>query len=172
MLLIPFALAAAAIGASCGTSQPAGGPSGSLSLSGALSGVVSVGPQRPAVDRLPCQPMQEPSLSNGRTMPAGTPITLEGEVDFDSGQSQVFLRFVGGLGASRMPLAGDTQPGSISLSSASGASWEAGQSSPTSSGTLTISQAADGTIHGSVDATLAPSRGSSTTLHVSGSWTC
>ena len=173
VLPLVLALAFCACG---GTTVPArsgsaGGASGSLTLSGARSGVVGAGPQRPAADRLPCQAMPEPSMRGG-TMPSGTPITLEGEVDFGSGQSQVFLRFLGGLGTSAMPLPGDTQPGSVSVSSASGVSWEAGQSNPASSGTLTLSQAAGGTIRGSVDATLAPSRGASTALHVSGSWVC
>ena len=72
-----------------------------------------------------------------------------------------------------MPLGGESGLGMVSVGSASGTSdWEAGQESPTSSGTLTLSQGTAGSIDGSVDATLAPMKGSSTPLHISGGWTC
>jgi hypothetical protein len=100
---------------------------------------------------------------------------LKGVVDFGSTSPAVVLTFVGAPTTWTLPLPGESRvpgpPGSVGIS-ANGADWWAGQSSPTSSGTLTLSLTGGGTIHGSVDASLAPLRGSSIPLHIAGSWSC
>lgn len=151
-------------------------PNGTLALSGAITATVTAGTQHTGsgcrvISSTPAPPATTPAL------PATTPVstTLKGEVDFGSGSSAVVLTFFGGPTTWTLPLSGESQvpgpPGAVGIS-ASGADWWAGQSSPTSSGTLTLSVSEGGTIHGSVDASLAPLRGSSTPLHIAGSWNC
>jgi len=141
------------------------GSSGSLTLTGALTGNLAFGAQRSAAG---C-----PSPGFSSVQGAND---LEGEVDFGSGFSEIYLEFAGVPGANTLPFSGETTtpgPRFVTVETASGDSeWYAGQMSPTSSGTLTLSSGTNGSIRGSVDATLAPLRGSSQSLHVSGTWDC
>lgn len=82
------------------------------------------------------------------------------------------LSFQGVAGITRMPLPGASIPASVGIIGASTGEWYAGQSSPSSSGTVTLSGSGRGAIHGSVEASLALLRGSSSQLHVAGSWNC
>jgi len=94
------------------------------------------------------------------------PTLLNGEVDF----GDLRLRFLGSAGSDKLPLGGETL-GLVDVSTASN-SWSAGQDSPASLGTLTLSERAGDVIQGSIDATLTPDNGSTGTLHVTGSWSC
>lgn len=144
-------------------------PSGTLALSGAITATVTARTQHTGSG---CR-----VISSTPAPPATTPVgtTLTGEVDFGSSSLAVVLTFLGAPTTWTLPLPGESSvpgpPGSVGIS-ANGAEWWAGQSSPTSSGTLTLSLTSGGTIHASVDASLAPLRGSSTPLHIAGSWSC
>jgi hypothetical protein len=144
-------------------------PNGTLVLSGAITATVTAGTQQTG---LGCR-----VIDSTPAPPATTPIdkSLTGEVDFDHGAALVVLTFSGAATTSTLPLPGELKgpgpPGTVGIS-ANGREWSAGQSSPTSSGTLTLSVSEGGTIHGSVDASLAPLRGSSTPLHIAGNWNC
>ena len=145
-------------------------PQGSLTLSGAITATVTAGTQD---TRAACRVVKSPPLP-----PATTPIdvSLTGEVDFGSGSTRVVLSFLGAPTTLTLPLPGELKvpgpPGLVGISANGTAAWSAGQSSPTSSGTLTLSVIGGGRIHGSVDASLAPLRGSSAQLHIAGSWNC
>jgi hypothetical protein len=91
---------------------------------------------------------------------------LNGEVDF----GDLRLHFFGFAGSDKLPLGGDGL-GLVDVSTASN-SWSAGQDSPASLGTLTLSQRAGDVTQGSIDATLTADTGSTGTLHVTGSWSC
>jgi hypothetical protein len=153
------------------TGTPAGSaaPTGALTLSGAMTATMTAGSQHTGWG---CRVINLPPVP-----PATTPVdtSLTGEVDFDSSSGAIVLAFSGAATTLTLPLPGELTvpgpPGSVAVS-ANGADWSAGQSSPTSSGTLTLSLTRGGTIHGSVDANLAPLRGSSAQLHVAGSWNC
>jgi hypothetical protein len=67
---------------------------------------------------------------------------------------------------------GPGPPGTVEIVANGADEWSAGQSTPTSSGTLTLSETSGGAVRGSVDASLTPLRGSSAQLHVSGGWSC
>jgi hypothetical protein len=144
-------------------------PNGTLALSGAITATVTARTQHTGSG---CR-----VISSTPAPPATTPVdkSLTGEVDFDHGTAVVVLTFSGAATTMTLPLPGELKvpgpPGTVGIS-ANGAEWSAGQSSPTSSGTLTLRVSDGGTIHGSVDATLAPLRGSSTPLHIAGSWNC
>lgn len=139
-------------------------PSGSLTLSGAIIATVTAGTQN---SRAGCRAISQ------MPPPPATNITffLTGEVDFGSGLSVVVLRFMGVAGTTKLPLPGESLPGFVVIAT-SGSEWHAGQSSPTSSGTLTLARSGGGAIHGSVDASLAPLRGSAAHLLLAGSWNC
>lgn len=94
------------------------------------------------------------------------PTELSGEVNF----GDVRLRFLGTPGSITLPLGGESL-GLIDISTGS-SGWSAGQDSPASRGTLTLSQRAGHVIEGSIDATLIPDYGSTQTLHISGGWSC
>ncbi len=94
------------------------------------------------------------------------PAQLNGEVDF----GDLRLHFLGSAGSDTLPLGGHTL-GLVTVSTAS-STWSAGQDSPASAGTLTLSQRAGDVIQGSIDATFTPDNGSTGTLHVTGSWSC
>ena len=173
-------LALLATSTSCGSdSAPAaslgalGGsfaPQGSLTLSGAMTATVTAGAQD---TKASCRVVKTPPLP-----PATAPIdvSLTGEVDFGSGSTRVVLTFLGAPTTLTLPLPGELTvpgpPGLVGINANGTAVWSAGQSSPTSSGTLTLSVIGGGKIHGSVDASLAPMRGSSAQLHIAGSWSC
>ena len=144
-------------------------PNGTLALSGAITATATARTQHTGSG---CR-----VISSTPAPPATAPVgkSLTGEVDFDDGSAVVVLTFSGAATTLTLPLPGELKvpgpPGTVGIS-VSGADWSAGQSSPTSSGTLTLSLASGGTIHGSVDASLTPLRGSSTPLHIVGSWFC
>ena len=144
-------------------------PRGTLTLSGAMTATLTVGTQHTGTGCHVTSSTPPPPATN----PVST--TLTGEVDFGSSSPAVVLTFLGAPTTWTLPLPGESSvpgpPGAVGIS-AKGADWWAGQSSPTSRGTLTLSLTSGGTIHGSVDASLAPLRGSSTPLHIAGSWSC
>ncbi len=103
--------------------------------------------------------------TTGVAPPPPTQVALTGTVDFSDDSSTVALRFTGGPGTFTLPLSGELTtpgpPGFVEIIGYGSSEWAAGQSSPTSSGTLTLSRTSTGTtgtIHGSVDAWLAPLR--------------
>ena len=154
---------------SSGTRAGSVAPNGTLALSGAMTATVTAGTQHTGYG---CRVINSPPVP-----PATTPVetSLTGEVDFHSSSTVVVLTFSGAATTWTLPLPGEWTvpgpPGTVAVS-ANGAGWSAGQSSPTSSGTLTLSLTRSGAIHGSVDANLAPLRGSPAQLHVAGSWNC
>lgn len=165
-LVVTLTSCGAGISAPPSPSTPRGSTStGALTLSGAITATVTAGSQDA---RAGCRTISQAPL------PPATNITtfLTGEVDFGSGADAVVLSFQGVAGSTHLPLPGDSVPGAVEIISAGTADWYAGQSSQTSSGTLTLSGSGSGTIHGAVDASLAPLRGSSAQLHVAGSWSC
>jgi hypothetical protein len=123
--------------------------SGSLNLSGALSGTFA-----------------QSTASGCFAMTTPGPAQLSGEVDF----GDLRMRFLGTPGSITLPLGGQGL-GLVDISAAS-SSWSAGQDSPASRGTLTLSQQPGHVIEGSIDATLIPDYGSTQTLHISGGWSC
>ena len=141
----------AVLGASACSSgpSPSDSPGGSLTLSGALAGTFA---------------QSTASGCSAATSPG--PGQLSGQVSF----GDLRLRFLGTPGSTTLPLGGQGL-GLIEISNSS-SSWSAGQDSPSSLGTLTLSQRAGGAIQGSTDATLTPDNGSSQTLHVKGTWSC
>lgn len=152
-----------------GTGNARAIPSGTLTLSGAITATVKAATHGDAAG---CK-----VLTFTPPPPATTPIdtSLTGQLAFGSGATAMELQFSGAPTTLQLPLPGELTvpgpPGMLSISAA-GATWLAGQDSPTSSGTLTLSQPTGGTIRGVVDATLAPLRGSSGALHVVGDWSC
>lgn len=140
-------------------------PTGALTLSGALSAALPAGSQDSSAGCRVITQTPPPPATNKTVL-------LTGEVDFGSGASAVVLRFSGVDGMTKLPLPGESIPGFVEIISGGTADWYAGPSSPASSGFLTLSGSTGGTIHGSVDATLAPMRGSTAPLHVAGSWHC
>jgi hypothetical protein len=126
-------------------------------LSGAMSANVTAATQGP---------------TSGCHVQAGS---LLGEVDFGSDSNAFVLRFQGVPGTTTLPLPGLSTPGPkfVTLDVAGGASeWGASVGQPTSSGTMMLSTGGTTAIHGSVDASLSPLRGSSTPLHMVVSWIC
>jgi hypothetical protein len=144
-------------------------PNGTLTLSGAITATVTARAQHTGSG---CRVISSTPLP-----PATTPVdtSLTGDVDFAYGSAVVVLTFSGAATTLNFPLPGNLKvqgpPGTVGIS-VNGTDWSAGQSSPTSSGTLTLSLGTGGRIFGAVDASLAPLRGSLTPLHVAGSWSC
>jgi hypothetical protein len=143
---------------------------GSLMLSGAITSIVTAGNQDTGAG------CAATTITTG--LPPTTPpeVALTGTVDFSSGTTSVALRFMGAPATFNLPLPGELQvpgpPGFVEVIANGSGEWSAGQSSPTSSGTLTLSKTTSGAIHGSVDAILAPLRATTTPLHIVGTWTC
>lgn len=142
-------------------------PNGELTLSGVIAGTLTAGTQASTSG---CR-----VLSSTPPPPATTPIsvTLLGTVDFGSGSSAVVMGFGGGPESWTLPFPGESKgsgpPGFVDITG-NAAEWRVGQG--IGSGTVALARSGSGTIHGSVDAILAPVRGSSSQLHVAGSWSC
>jgi hypothetical protein len=144
-----IALVIASCSSASAASRTPATATGSLTVSGALTGTFTQGAA------VGCGAITSPG-----------PTQLNGEVDF----GDLRLRFLGSAGSDKLPLGGETL-GLVDVSTASN-SWSAGQDSPASLGTLTLSERAGDVIQGSIDATLTPDNGSTGTLHVTGSWSC
>jgi hypothetical protein len=144
-----FALLALFAAACSSGSTPSDSPIGSVTLSGALAGTFAQGAM------LGCSVMTSPG-----------PPQLSGEVNF----GDLRFRFLGFAGSTTLPLGGQSL-GLVDISNVS-SSWSAGQDSPSSFGTLTLSRRTRGVIQGLIDATLTPDQGSTQTLHIKGSWSC
>ena len=150
-------LASLLVGTSCGSATPAARVAqGSLTLSGAITRTVTAGTQKAGTG---CSIVD---ISTGLASPPPADLELTGTVDFSAGSTDVALKFLGGVGTFKLPLAGELQspgpPGSVAIVAANSETWAAGQDSPMSSGTITLSKTTTGTIHGSVDANLAALR--------------
>lgn len=147
---------------------------GSLVFTGAITATVAENTQT----RADCQ------MTTSTPLPPATDpvvVTLTGRVSFGSGSGAVSLTFAGGPGTWNLPLPGEIKPVSpgvigtpalVRITSAGGAVWTAGQDSPASSRTVTLSKSGTGAVHGAIDAVLAPVGESSATLHATGAWSC
>jgi predicted component of type VI protein secretion system len=130
---------------------------GSLTLSGAISGTLAA----------MAQGQQNSCSSTGNT--------IQGAVQFGAGSDAVVVHFQGVPGTTNLPLPGASTPGATVVTVftlSESASWVAAQFEATSGGQVTFSAATDGLISGSINATLAPVKGSVGSLHLQGHWTC
>jgi hypothetical protein len=163
------------VATSCGAGSASGvAPGGSLTLSGSMTGRVTAGVQN---SDAAC--FITDISTTGLAPPPPTEVTLTGTVDLSADSSSVALRFTGAPGTFTLPLSGELTapgpPGFVEITGYGSSEWAGGQSSPASSGTLTLSTTptgTTGTIHGSVDAWLAPLRATTAPLHVVGTWSC
>ena len=171
VVAVVILLAATSCGQGSGSSVA---PGGSLTLSGSMSGRVTAGTQD---SNTGC--FITDISTTGLASPSPPEVALTGVVDFSADSSSVALRFTGAPGTFALPLSGELAapgpPGFVEITGYGSSEWTAGQSSPTSSGTLTLSTTSTGTtgtIHGSVDAWLAPLGATTARLHVVGTWSC
>lgn len=95
---------------------------------------------------------------------------IQGRITFRSGTNAAQVTFAGRAGTNPFMPAGQFPAGEFALAMGNDA-WHAGVSNP-SVGTLTLSMDTAGRIHAMVSGSLPPTRGATSPLQVSGSWTC
>jgi hypothetical protein len=145
-------------GSSTGTA-PSSSAAGSNTSATASGSIVLTGPVTATLAEGPESSFPVPCGASGTG--------LQGQVIFGSGSDQYLLAFVAPAGSYQLPL---NHGPSLTVSTVSGSPlWNI---YPPAIGTFTLSGTDAGSIHGTVDATLAPQQGASAALRVTGSWSC